>query len=58
MSYYPPGPMLGSGMYDYDTQGTTDCEACGRFVSTTLTWRGTQYKYTCPECGADSEGSL
>lgn len=56
--YYPPVPMTGSGIDDYDTEGTADCEECGAFVSTTLTWRGLTYRFQCPECGADGEGSL
>ena len=50
--------MAGSGIDDYDTEGTADCEECGAFVSTTLTWRGLTYRFQCPECGADGEGSL
>lgn len=56
--YYPLGSMTGSGIDDYDTEGTVDCAECGAFVSTTITWRGLQYTFTCPECGADVEGSL
>lgn len=55
---YPMGRVLDSGIYDYDTEGETDCENCGRFVATTLTWRGPTYRFQCPECGADGEGSL
>ena len=56
--HYPPGPMLGSGIDDYDTQGVAWCEDCEDMVPATLWWRGLHYTFTCPECGADGEGSL
>ena len=55
---YPPGPMLGSGIDDYDTEGHTDCGECGAYVATTLHFRGLRFWFECPACGADGEGSL
>lgn len=56
--HYPPGPMLGSGIDDYETQGVTWCEDCEAMVSATLWWRGLNYAFTCPVCGVEGEGSL
>lgn len=56
-AYYPAGPMLGSGIYDYTRDGWTACIVCDRLIWTELHWRGVVCTWECPECGAAGEDS-
>lgn len=52
---YPPGPMLGSGVYDVELTADVYCDSCDITSRTEVTRRGRNYMWDCPLCGAENE---
>jgi ribosomal protein L37AE/L43A len=53
--YYPPGPMLASGIYDVERTEVVVCDDCDHLGAAEVTQRGCLFMWDCPKCGAPNQ---